>query len=141
MPDFVVFKHPDDNLQVVKDGFSWVGLVFGQFWLLYHRIYLIGSILFIIGIVFYFLFPSPDGYILGIPYGHRFGVADILNIAIAIGIGVAGNFLRVDSLRKRGYVQVFDITAPTADAARARYLLSRDRDADNRDFIDKSVDL
>ena len=125
MNSYRVFRHPDGAMIAVKDGFAWPGLVLGCFWLLYHRIYGLGTGALVIGAAAYVLFPSPEGYILGIPFGHRFGLADAINIAITVLVGVLGNSWRVDSLNRRGFTLVDSVDADTADGARAVYLTNR----------------
>lgn len=39
MKDFKVFTHPQAASAAVKIGFSWPGLFFGVFWLLWHRMW------------------------------------------------------------------------------------------------------
>jgi len=37
MKKYQVFKHPDNRLEAVKTGFSFHGLIFGFFWLFWHK--------------------------------------------------------------------------------------------------------
>jgi hypothetical protein len=122
MNKFKVYKHPDGRLAAVKVGFSFPGLIFGAFWLLWHRIWLLGGITAVIGLGLYFVFPSPEGYLMGIPYGHRLGIADLLNLVICVIVGLYGNEWRRNSLSERGFDNVSDERAKTADGAKAEYL-------------------
>ena len=122
MSKFRIYKHPDGRLDAVKVGFSFPGVIFGALWLLWHRIWLLGSVTAVIGFGAYFVFPSPEGYIMGIPYGHRFGFADVLNLAIGVIVGIFGNEWRRNSLTERGFDNVSDKFAKTADGAKAEYL-------------------
>lgn len=125
MSRFHILSHPDGKLEAVKDGFSIAGLFFGGFWLLYHRIYALASVAMTVGLLLYAVFPSPEGYVFGVPYGHRFGLADVGNILICIVVGVLGNSWRLESLVRRGFDLVDTVEAQTADAARGCYLRAR----------------
>ena len=122
MKKFQVYKHPDGRLLAVKEGFSFPGAIFGALWMLWHKMWVLGGVAVVVGIGLYFVFPSPEGYLLGIPYGHRFGTADVLNIGIGVIVGVFGNEWRRASLAERGFDNVSVEMAETADGATAAYL-------------------
>lgn len=122
MKTFLIFKHPDNRLEAVKSGFSFPGALGGGLWLLWHRMWLHGSIALVAGLGVYALFPSPEGYIYGIPYGHRFGIADILNVVICAIVGFLGNDWRASSLLDRGFENVGSELAETPDGAKGAYL-------------------
>lgn len=124
MKTFTLYKHPDNRLEAVKQGFSFPGVFLGGGWLLWHKVWLAGVLTTAIGVGAYFLFPSPEGYLFGIPYGHRFGLADLLNIGIQIAVGIWGNEWRASSLRERGFDDVGTVVAETTDGAKAEYLRS-----------------
>ena len=123
MKKYHVLKHPDGRLEAVKEGFSFPGFLFSGFWFLWHKMWLLGGITIVIGFAAYIAFPSPEGYILNIPYGHKFGIADISNIGIEFVVGFLGNEWRLDSLKQRGYARVSTENADTTDGAKAKYLL------------------
>jgi len=122
MKKYQVFKHPDNRLEAVKTGFSFPGLIFGFFWLFWHKMWMWGGIAAFVSLIAYFILPSPAGYIYGVPYGHSFGLADLINIVIQVIIGVLGNELRSSSLRERGFDLVKIVKAATPDDAKAKYL-------------------
>ncbi|MDE2584149.1 MAG: DUF2628 domain-containing protein [Betaproteobacteria bacterium] len=122
MSKYRVYKHPDGRIEAVKDGFSITGTIFGGFWLLWHKMWLFGTIAIVIGFGVYAAFPSPEGYIFGVPYGHRFGLSDVLNFFGMLIIGLMGNGWRMDSLKGRGFDYVFDTQADNPDGAKAAYL-------------------
>ena len=130
MKIFSIFEHPDKRLEAVKQGFSIYGLLGGGFWLLWHRIWLHGSLALVIGIGVYALFLNPEGYIYGIPYGHRFGIADVINIGICFAVGFLGNDWRSASLLDRGFENVGSEAARNLDGTKAAFL--------RRDFASKS---
>ena len=84
MKKYQVFKHPDNRLEAVKTGFSFPGLIFGFFWLFWHKMWMWGGIAAFVSLIAYFILPSPAGYIYGVPYGHSFGLADLINIVIQV---------------------------------------------------------
>ena len=130
MKTFSIFEHPDQRLIAVKRGLSIIGLFLGGFWLLWHRVWVLGALAVLLGLGVYLLFPNPEGYLYGVPYGHRFGFADISNVVICLAVGFLGNEWRTKSLRDRGFEHVSTETAKTPDGAIAAYI-RRDPAADN----------
>ena len=122
MKTFSIFEHPDHRLIAVKEGFTIPGLLAGGLWLLWHRVWMYGAIASVVGLGVYALFPNPAGYLYGIPYGHRFGLADVVNIGICIAVGLLGNEWRCSSLVDRGFEKVGVENALTPDGAKAAYL-------------------
>jgi hypothetical protein len=124
MKQFHVFRHPDGRLDTVKQGFSIPGFLFSGCWLLWHKIWLLGGLMTAVGFGVYLIFPNPEGYIYGIPYGHRFGLADIINIVFLFVVGIFGNRWRYSTLLERGFEKVSTVSAATPDGAKAQYLRS-----------------
>lgn len=122
MKTFLVFEHLDGRIEAVKDGFSFPGFVCGGFWLMWHRMWGAGAIALISGFGVYVLLPSPEGFIYGVPYGHKFGLADVLNICVCAVVGALGNHWRCSSLGDRGFEHVGTEHAATPDGAKAAYL-------------------
>ena len=126
MKKYQIFKHPDNRLDAVKEGFSFPGALFGGLWLLWHKMWILGSIACVVGIAVYAIFPNPEGFIYGIPYGHKFGMADISNIFIELTIGFFGNEWRSESLKQRGFEYAMAVKADTPDGAKAKYVRRAD---------------
>lgn len=124
MTSYAIYKHPDGRLEAIKDGFSFPGAIFGAVWLLWHKIWVLGSIGLIGGLALYGIFPSPEGYLMGMPYGHKFGLADALNLAGCILVGAFGNQWRESSLIERGFDNISVEHAESADGAKGAYLRS-----------------
>jgi hypothetical protein len=122
MKTFSIFVHPDSRMEVVKSGFSFPGLLAGGFWLLWHKIWTLGTLVAVGGIAVYAIFPNPEGYLLGVPYGHRFGLADIVNVGLCSVVGIWGNEWRSSSLLARGFERVGAEQASTPDGAKAAFL-------------------
>ncbi len=118
MKKFSIFEHPDRRLEALKQGFSIPGLLAGGLWLLRHGVWLFGTIATVAGLGVYALFPRPAGYLYEIPYGYRFGLADVLNLGICVFVGLLGNKWRVASLLERGFEQVWTEQAATVNCAK-----------------------
>jgi hypothetical protein len=122
MKTFSIYEHPDHRLEAVKQGISFPGLLLGGVWLLSHRMWISGALATGGGLVLYLLFPSPEGYVFGIPYGHRFGLADIMNLGICGVVAFCGNGWRATSLLDRGFDDMGTEQAATPDGAKAAFL-------------------
>lgn len=125
MKTFSIYEHPDHRLEAVKQGISFPALLLGGVWLLWHRIWFLGSIATVLGLGCYLMLPSPEGYVLGIPYGHRFGLADIFNLVVCGVVAFCGNEWRATSLADRGFENMGTEQAPTPDGAKAAFLRRR----------------
>lgn len=124
MKAFSIYKHPDQRLEAVKQGISFPGLLMGGLWLLWHRMWFLGSLTTILGLGCYAMFPSPEGYVFGVPYGHRFGLADIINLGVCGVVAFCGNEWRAKSLADRGFDNMGTKQASTPDGAKAAFLRS-----------------
>lgn len=122
MKTFSIYRHPDHRLEAVKQGISFRGLLLGGVWLLWHRMWFLGSLATVLGLGCYVMFPSPEGYVFGVPYGHRFGLADIINLGICGVVAFCGNGWRATSLADRGFENMGAEQASTPDGAKAAFL-------------------
>lgn len=122
MKTFSIFKHPDNRLQAVKQGFSFAGLLGGGLWLLWHRTWFLGVLITVVSFGVYFVFQNPEGHGYGISYGYQFGLADVINLGICGVVGFLGNDWRASSLVDRGFDNVGTEQAATPDGAKAAYL-------------------
>ena len=88
-------RHPDDNVELVKEGFSWTALLFGPLWALAHRMWVVFALLLALNVA-----------ISSMP---RFfdGVTDdtvwFLHLVLMLVLGFLGNDLRQWSLARSGY--------------------------------------
>jgi hypothetical protein len=122
MTKYDIFQHPDGRIEAVKDGFSFPGCLLGGFWALYHKMWIAATISFVLGFGAYIVLPSPAFYFAGVPFGHRFGIADLINIGLMIAFGMMGNGWRYNNLVARGYEWRSDVEASTPDGAKASFL-------------------
>ncbi len=103
----------DPTPALVKEGFSWLGLVFGVIWALWHRLWIEAAALLALFIAAGVIFDVTN---LGEP------VESLIMFAIALLIGFNGNDWRRQSLRRRGYQEAGVVAGPDADNALRRFL-------------------
>jgi len=93
---------------LAREGFSWLALLFGPFWLLAHRAWIPGVLALCLAIVFAVVAPTE--------------FAGPLELLLAWVSGLFGQDLRRWSLARASYELVAVIAAPDEDAALARLL-------------------
>jgi hypothetical protein len=96
---------------LVKEGFSWGALLFGWIWLLFHRAWVPGGLALAAGVL------------IGVLTGS--GTCVLLEIALALLLGLTGRDLVRWSLARRGYTLAHVLAARDADSALARLLTGR----------------
>jgi hypothetical protein len=96
---------------LVREGFSLGALVFGPLWLAAHRAWI----------------PAAFALAAGIAIGAvaTGGARNVLELGLAVLLGLSGRDLWRWSLARRGYVLSQVVTAPTADGAFERLLTRR----------------
>jgi hypothetical protein len=93
---------------LVREGFSFAGLILGPFWLLAHRAWIAG-VLALCGLV-------------AIPLLAPRWSAGVLVVSLAWLIGLFGQDLRRWALARDGFTLVHIVAAPDEDSALARLL-------------------
>jgi hypothetical protein len=96
---------------LVREGFSWGGLVFGPIWLAMHRAWSAALISLAGFVLIGFLVPSP--------------LCLILAAALAVLLGLIGHELQCWSMERRGYLVVHVVAARGAEEALLRLLTYR----------------
>ena len=96
---------------LVREGFSWGGLILGPFWLIAHRAWSAAAIALAAYVPIAALAPDPDRWILA--------------AATSLILGMTGYDLRRWSLGTRGYLLVHVLAARNADAAFVHLLTQR----------------
>lgn len=104
MNTYNIYKHPLFGMEAVKIGFSWPGLLFGIFWMLAKKLWVLAGLWFIVNTI---LIASESEMAIGI-------------LIIPIIVGFWGNKWREFNLSQRGYEQIASIQADTPDAALAQ---------------------
>ena len=109
MKQFSILQHPALGLEAVKNGWSWPAFFFTWIWAFVKKLWLIGVIVFLFGIL---ASSIPEAWLVG-------------ELIISIVMGAKGNELRVKRLRDLGYEQVATVGARTPDEALAVHLASQ----------------
>jgi Protein of unknown function (DUF2628) len=96
---------------LVKEGFSWGALLFGCLWLLAHRAWIPGALALAAQVL------------IGVLTGA--GARVVLEIGLALLLGLIGRDLLRWSLARRGYTLAHVLAARDPDSALARLLTGR----------------
>lgn len=102
----------DGDAVLVKEGFSWPGLVFGIFWTLWHGMWIASAALFGIALV--------AGLAIGVA-GFSDDVASLVQLLLHLAVGIFGNDMRRWSLRRTGRIECAVVAAPRLADAERRY--------------------
>jgi hypothetical protein len=102
---YTAHTRPDAEPVLVREGFSWGAAVFGALWLLAHRAWIAGVLVF-----------AAEFALTRLPPAYGSG----LQLVLAWAIGLFGGDLCRWSLARRGYRLAHVIAARDADAAMAR---------------------
>ncbi len=108
---YTAHLRPRSEPLLVREGFSWGALLFGGLWLLVHRAWIAGVLALAAGVLI--------GAFAG-------GAARaVLELGLAVLLGLIGRDLLRWSLDLRGYTMAKVLAAQDADAALARLLTAR----------------
>ncbi len=104
---------PELRLALVKEGFSWPAFLFSFAWALWHRMWLVASIL------------AAASLVLGLAMA-LLGLDPVsegaVSAGIAVVIGFVANDLRRWSMSRAGFVHVAVVGGEERDAAERRFL-------------------
>lgn len=125
MKNYNIYKHSDGKIEAVKQGWSWPAFFFSWIWALIKQLWMVAVLIIayaiISSIVIQLMTPSYDYYEYG---GEDLSQAFLLKsislliqLGIAIFLGVKGNSLREANLIKRGYECIGNINAVNPDSA------------------------
>ena len=106
-------RRADQDLILVKEGFSWPAFVFTFVWALFTRMWWVAIGLFAIVML--------SGYGL-VALGVSETVDAIVTVALAVAVGFLGNDLRRWTLTRRGYQEVAMVSGKNAEEATRRFL-------------------
>ncbi|AZO57107.1 MULTISPECIES: DUF2628 domain-containing protein [unclassified Mesorhizobium] len=118
MTAYVVMEPPGrsekaDMTTLVRDGFTWLGLLVPPLWLAWHRLWVEAALAFVIMSVLSML-----GQKLGL------GVAgSLLSLLVSLYVGLEGQGLRIAALRRRGWHEWGVVEAGRLGDADMRYAL------------------
>ncbi len=111
-------KAEDTNF--VRDGFTWLGLLFSPLWLAWNRLWIEAALTFVVMAVL-----SVVGERLGL---ERAGSA--LSLLISLYVGFEGQNMRIAALRRRGWREWGVVEAKNLGDAEMRHALEVDDDGD-----------
>ncbi|RWC86399.1 MULTISPECIES: DUF2628 domain-containing protein [unclassified Mesorhizobium] len=118
MTAYVVMEPPGrsekvDMTTLVRDGFTWLGLLVPPLWLAWHRLWVEAALAFVImGVL------SMLGQKLGL------GVAgSLLSLLVSLYVGLEGQGLRIAAMRRRGWHEWGVVEAGRLGDADMRYAL------------------
>jgi len=111
----------DENLLLVKEGFSWPAFVFTFVWALWSRMWWPAIVIFSVIVL------SGWG---AIQLGLGETIETVISVSLGVGLGLVGNDIRRWSLERQGYQEVALVTGKNTEDAMRRFLddVSVDRD-------------
>jgi len=104
---------PDRDLVLVKEGFSWPAFFFSVLWALWHRLWLVAGIFFLIQLAM--------SLVLAVWTLDPVS-ASAVSVGAALIFGYAANDLRRWVLGRRGFVETAVVAADGRDGAERRFL-------------------
>jgi hypothetical protein len=118
MTAYVVMEPPGrsekvDTTTLVRDGFTWLGLLVPPLWLAWHRMWVEAALAFVVMGVLSML-------------GQRLGLGmagSLLSLLVSLYVGLEGQSLRIAALRRRGWHEWGVVEAGWLGDADIRYAL------------------
>ena len=111
MASYLVLSLPGDEnpekLRFIRDGFSWLALIFGPFWLLANRAWLAGFITLVLSVAL-----SIAGFDEGLAFA-----SSAASLALNLFIALEGREWKARAMQKRGCRLEDVIVAPDIDTA------------------------
>lgn len=125
MKNYNIYKHPNGKIEAVKQGWSWPAFFFGAIWALIKQLWMVAGLIFayaiISSIIIQSVTPSYDYYEYGGGDPSQAlvlqSISTLIQLGIAVYLGVKGNSLREANLIKRGYECIGNINAVNPDSA------------------------
>jgi hypothetical protein len=115
MRQYSVYRHPNGQMEAVKQGWSWPACLFMVLWALSKKLWLVALIWCVI------LFGA--SILLSVTLGEEGAeFSNVLSLAACGIFGVNGNAWRENNLRSRGFDCVDTVTANNPEGAVALFL-------------------
>lgn len=108
-----------ERAEFIRDGFNWWAALFGPFWALVNRMWIVAIVLGVAGILAGLLPPV---------------AAAIINAGLLLVAGIFGADLKIWSLGRRGFIEAMQLEAATHEEAEVRFFAEH---ADTREPEDK----
>lgn len=102
-----------EDLVLVKEGFSWMAAILNFFWAFYHKMWVAGSILLIVNIVFIFL--ETKGYM-------EPEIVHSIKVGLLLFIGYNFNDWYRNNLIKQGLIPCGLVSGKNEDEARYKFI-------------------
>ncbi|TPN84232.1 DUF2628 domain-containing protein [Mesorhizobium sp. CU2] len=123
MAIYVVMEPPAasakaEDIAFLRDGFTWLGLLFSPLWLAWNRLWIEAALTFIVMAVL-----SAVGEKLGLEWA-----GSMLSLLVSLYVGFEGQNLRIAALRRRGWREWGAVEAKNLGDAEMRYALEVDAD-------------
>ncbi|WP_276902875.1 DUF2628 domain-containing protein [Frischella perrara] len=125
MKNYNIYKHSDGKIEAVKQGWSWPAFFFGAIWALIKQLWMVAGLILAYAIISSIIIQSVTP-----PYDYyEYGGGDssqafllqnislLIQLGIAVYLGIKGNSLREANLIKRGYECIGNINAVNPDSA------------------------
>ena len=134
MASYVVMEPPlgankAEDAILVRDGFTWLGLLFSPVWLAWHRLWIEALLTFAAMAVL-----SVLGERLGLEWA-----GSALSLLISLYVGFEGQGLRVSALRRRGWRESGVVEAGNLGDAEIRQALETGEDGDEPEPMPRIV--
>ena len=126
MSTFNIYKYPSGAIEAVKKGWSWPGFFFGFVWAFVKGLNGVGAAILIVGIVL---------GIVSIESKNADILLTLVGIVTWIWLGVQGNELRQNNLKKKGYKFVSTVNAETPEGAIASLSDQTENVENNSEFF------
>lgn len=115
MASYVVMEPParGEDAVLVRDGFTWLGLLFPPLWLAWHRLWLEAVLA---AVAMALLSVAAERFGLGL-------AGDALSMLVSLYVGLEGQGLRLAALRRRGWREWGVVEAGSLADAEMRHAL------------------
>jgi hypothetical protein len=125
MAIYVVMQPPAgsakaEDTNFVRDGFTWLGLLFSPLWLAWNRLWVEAVLTFVVMAIL-----SALGQRLGLEWA-----GSMLSMLVSLYVGFEGQNLRIAALRRRGWREWGVVEAANLGDAEMRHTLEADEDGE-----------
>jgi len=144
MKNFKIYYHPHYKYEIVKVGWSWPGALFSAVWLILKKMWRELFFVFIYALIAIFIGNTLEELINNNISFHNSqyyiflsGVRLFLRLLIPFTLGIYGNYLFENSLKRRGFIYKDTIIAKNKDHALAEYFDNNSQSFGEKEAFDK----
>jgi len=134
MKNFNIYENKDGEIKAIKQGWSWLAAIFGVFWALYNKMWLVIGVtlgVIILVTVLEITLEFPEHISRGLTYWF--------NIIVFVIFGIYGNKWKEKNLISRGYVYKDIVEAKTSNDALLKYSNTEMEDNMNESLEEKII--